>query len=89
MADKFAIKVVCTQCGKDDFLALEEDKTKALLFDTPEEAMAYTQSLSKRKARTFRSPDPDPNPLYECPNHACRVISPMYSLQLNVVKYQS
>jgi len=87
MEDKFAIKVVCTQCGKDDFLTSEEDKTKALLFDTPEEAMAYKQSLSKRKERAFRSPDP--NPLYECPNHACGVISPMYSLQLNVVKYQS
>lgn len=87
MEDKFAIKVVCTQCREDNFLASEEDKTKTLLFDTPEEAVAYTQSLSERKARTFGSPDP--NPLYECPNHGCGVISPMYSLQLNVVKYQS
>ena len=87
MPDKFAIKVKCTECKRDDLLASEEDKAKPLLFDTPEEALAHTKSLSERKAGTFGSADE--NALYECPNSACGVIKPMYSLHLNVVRYPS
>ena len=75
MEDKSAIKVVCTQCDEGDFLASEEDKAKPVLFDTPEEAMAFANSLSKKKAGTFG--DSNPNQLYECSNHSCGVISPI------------
>ena len=87
MANKFGIKVLCAQCGKDDFLASDEEEGKPLLFDTPEAALEHARSLSKKQAGTFKSADS--NPLYECPNPDCGVISPMYDLQLNVARYRS
>ena len=87
MADQFAIQATCLRCGESDLLASEEDKARPVLFDTPEEAMTQASSLSKKQAGTFKSIGKDP--LYECPNPECGVISRMYDLQFDVVRYQT
>ena len=93
MADKFAIKVTCKNCGFKDTLASSEDKSKPLLFDNAKAALIHAERFGKKSARVFRSLDQamgieqGGEDLYECPQ--CNAISRMNNLTLTVFRYQA
>ncbi|MCK5246585.1 hypothetical protein KAR02_06780 [Candidatus Bipolaricaulota bacterium] len=84
MADKFGIRVRCTECKAEKVLSSEEDNERDLMFDDKESALRYASSLGKKRAGSFQKllKGEEDEQLHEC--EECQAVLRMRDLKPTV-----